>query len=71
MKQLRLDQAIRNISCGNLEILLVVIGLGVTELKKTGVVNLPGSFRGRGEKWWCDFVCVERLGLMIGLMLFC
>ena len=58
MKQLRLDQAIRNITCGNLEILLVVTGVGVTELKKTGVVNLPGFFRGRGEKWWCDFVCV-------------
>ena len=22
-----------------------------------------------GEEWRCDFVCVERLGLMIGLML--
>ena len=22
-----------------------------------------------GEKSWCDFVCVERFGLMIGLLL--
>ena len=51
----------------------MVIGLGVTELKKTGVVYLLGFFFGGGageggEKWCCDFVCMERLGLMIGLM---
>ena len=48
----------------------MVIGLGVTGLKKTGVVYLLGFLGGRGgEEWWCDFVCVERLGLMIRLML--
>ena len=47
-----------------------MIGLGVTGLKNTGVAYLLGFLRGRGEKWWCDFVSVERLGLMIGLMLF-
>ena len=31
-KQLRVDQTIRNVTCGNLEILLVVIGQGVTAL---------------------------------------
>ena len=47
----------------------MVIGRGVTGLKKTGVVYLRDFFGGRGEKWWCDFVCVERLELMNGLML--
>ena len=71
MKQLKLDQAIRKLTFGGLEIPLVVIGLGVTGLKKTGVVYLLGFWgeRGGGGGWWCDFVCVERLGLMIGLML--
>ena len=73
MKQLKLDQAIRKLTFGGLEIPLVVIGLGVTGLKKTGVVYLLGFWGERGgggwEEWWCDFVCVERLGLMIGLML--
>ena len=41
-KQLRLDQAIRNRTFGDLEISLVVIGLGVTELKKTGALYLLG-----------------------------
>ena len=66
MKQLKLDQAIRNLTFGDLEIPLVVIGLGVTGLKKTGVVYLLSLFEGRGQKWWCDFFCVKRLGLMIG-----
>ena len=69
MKQLKFDQARRNFTCGDLEIPLVVIGQGVTGLKITGVVYLRGFFGGRGEKWWCDLVCVERLGLMNGLML--
>ena len=47
----------------------MVIGRGVTGLKKTGVVYLRDFLGGKGEKWWCDFVCVERLGLMNGLML--
>ena len=45
MKQLRLDQAIKNLTCGDLEISLVVIGL-----KKTGVVFLLGFFGGRRER---------------------
>ena len=36
----RLDQAIRNLIFGDAEILLVVIQLGVTRLKKTGFVYL-------------------------------
>ena len=35
-----LDQAIRNLIFGDAEILLVVIQLGVTRLKKTGFVYL-------------------------------
>ena len=62
MKQLRFDQAIRNLTCGDLEILIVVIGLGVTGLKITGFMYLLDLFgEGRGENGWCDFVCVERL----------
>ena len=68
MKQLKLDQAIRNLTFGDLEILLVVIGLAVTGLKKTGVVYILGEREERGEEWWCDFVCVEQLGQMIGLL---
>ena len=67
MKQLKLDQAIRKLTFGGLEIPLVVTGLGVT-----GVVYLLGFWGergGGGKEWQCDFVCVERLGLMIGLML--
>ena len=73
MKQLKLDQAIRKLTFGGLEIPLVVIGLGVTGLKKTGVVYLLGFWGerggGGGEEGWWDFGGVERLGLMIGLML--
>ena len=72
MKQLRLDEAIGNLTFSDLEILVVVTGLGVTGLKKTEVVYLLGFFfwkGGEGEKWWCDFVGVERLGLMVGLIL--
>ena len=36
----RLDQSIRNLVFGDVEILLVVIQLGVTRLKKTGFVYL-------------------------------
>ena len=37
---MRLDQSIRNLVFGDVEILLVVIQLGVTRLKKTGFVYL-------------------------------
>ena len=36
----RLDQSIRNLVFGDVEILLVVIQLGVTRLKKSGFVYL-------------------------------
>ena len=44
MKQLRLNQAIRNLTSGDLDIALVVIGLGVTGLKKTGFMDLLDLF---------------------------
>ena len=68
MKQLKLDEAIRNLTFGDLEIPLVVIGLGVTGLKKTRIVYLLGILGGRGEKWWCDLVCGAPW-LMIGPLL--
>ena len=37
---MKLDQAIRNLIFGDAEILLVVVQLGVTRLKKTGFVYL-------------------------------
>ena len=55
-----LDQVIRSLTCWYLEILLVVIRLGETGLKKTRFV-LPGLVLGKGEKGRCDVVCVERL----------
>ena len=44
VKYLRHDQTIRNVICGDLEIPLVVIWLGVTRLKKTGLVCLLDFF---------------------------
>ena len=70
MKQLKLDQAIRNLTFGDLENLLVVIGLGVIGLEKTGVVHLLGFTGGRGEKWWCDFG-VNGMEFMDTIMLPC
>ena len=49
-KWLRLYQTMRNLTSGDLGILLVVIQLGVTGLKKTKVVYLFDLFEGRGEK---------------------
>ena len=49
MKQLRLDQTIRNLTCSDLDIRLVVIGLGVAERKKTRLVYLLGVFLGGTE----------------------
>ena len=49
MKQLRLDQTIRNFTCGDLEIPFVVIGLGVTGLKKIGFVYHIDLFGGGGR----------------------
>ena len=53
-----IDQTIKNLTCGDLEILLVVIRLGVTWLKKTGLVYLL-DFLGRGEEGWWDLVSVK------------
>ena len=58
---MRLYQTIRNLTSGDLGILLVVIELGVTGLKKTKVAYLLDLFEGRGENGQCDLVCLERL----------
>ena len=58
---LRLDQTMRNLTSGDLGILLVVIQLRVTGLKKTKVVYLLDLFEGRGENGQWDLVCLERL----------
>ena len=55
-KWLRLYEVIRNLTSGDMGIMLVVIRLGVTRL-----VYLLDMFQGRWEKGHCDFVCVERL----------
>ena len=49
-KWLRLYETIRNLTSGDLGILLVVIRLGVTGLKKTRVVYLLDLFEGRGRR---------------------
>ena len=46
--QLKLDEVIRNLTCSDLEILLLVIGLGIAELKKTRFVYLLDFFLGKG-----------------------
>ena len=58
-KWLKLYQTMRNLTSGDLEIL--VIQLGVTGLEKTRVVYLLVLSGGRGEKGQCDLACVERL----------
>ena len=51
----------RNLTCADLGILLVVIQLGITGLKKTKVMYFLDLFEGRGKKGQCDSVCLERL----------
>ena len=46
----------------------MAIRLGVTGLKKTGSCT-SWIVWGKGIEWWCNFVCAEHLGLMIGLIL--
>ena len=58
-KYLWLDQTVRNLTCGYLEIPFVLIGLGVVRLKKTGLVCLLDFFGKRGKKGECDLVFVE------------
>ena len=48
MKQLRLNQTIRNLNCHDIEIPLVMTGLGVTGLKITGFAYLLDFLGGRG-----------------------
>ena len=48
VKHLRHNQTKRNLTCGDLEISLVVIGLGVTGPKKTRFLYFLDLFRGRG-----------------------
>ena len=52
----------RNSACGDWT------GSNRTEHPGGKVVYILGEREERGEEWWCDFVCVERLGLMIGLL---
>ena len=87
VKQMKLDQAIRNLTFEDLEIPLVVNelqitglrnrfngldrveiplvvnGLWITGLRKTGVLYLLDFLGGKRRSG--DFVCVERLGLML------
>ena len=58
---LRLDQTMRNLTSGDLGILLVVIQLRVTGMKKSKVLYLLDLFEGRGEKGQWDLACLERL----------
>ena len=47
---MRLNQTIRNLNSGDIEIPLLVIGLGVTGLKITSFAYLLDLFGGRGER---------------------
>ena len=49
-KWLRFNQTMRNLTSGDLGILVTVSRLGVTRLKKTRVVYLLDVFEGRGER---------------------
>ena len=51
----------KNLICGDLEIPLVVIQLGVPGLKKARLLYLLDLFGERGEEGWCDLVCVKHL----------
>ena len=55
------DQTMRNLTFGDLGILLVLLQLRVTGLKKTKVVYLLDLFEGRGEKGQWDLLCLEPL----------
>ena len=58
---LKLDQTMRNLTSGDLGILLVVIQLRVTGLKQTKIAYFLDLFEGRGEKGQWDLVCLEHL----------
>ena len=61
VKQLRPDQTIRNLICGDLKIPLVMIRMRISGLKKAKLVYLLGLLGGRMEEGWCDLVCVNGL----------
>ena len=53
----------KNPACGD--------SIRTTRIEIDGVCVPPGLAWGKGEKGWCDLVCVERLyliGLMVVLM---
>ena len=56
-----LDQTIRNLISGDLEIPLMVMQLGVTGLKMTRLVCLLDLSVERDEEGWLDLVCVKHL----------
>ena len=58
---LRFDQTITNLTSGDLGILVVVIRLGVSGLKKARVVYLVGLFEGKGPNKQWDLLRVEHL----------
>ena len=64
---LRFDQTITNLTSGDLGILVVVIRLGVSGLKKARVVYLVGLFEGKWQNEQWDLSRVEHLQ-MIGLL---
>ena len=71
-KWLRFDQTIRNLTSGDLGILLVVIRLGVTRRKKTMAVYLLDLFQERGENEKFDLVrveCLQMIGLMVVMLM--
>ena len=51
----------RNLTSGDLGILLAVIQLELTRLKRTRVAYLLDLFERRGEKGQCDLVFLEPL----------
>ena len=55
---MKLDQAIRNLTCGDVKIPFLVIGLGGTGLKKTRLVYFLNLFGGRGVVLFSKCVCV-------------
>ena len=71
-KWLRFDQTIRNLTSGDLGILLVVIRLGATRRKKTMAEYLLDLFQERGENEKFDLVrveCLQMIGLMVVMLM--
>ena len=54
VKQLSHNQTTINLICGDLEISVVMIRLGVNGLKKPGLVYLLDLVGEREEEGWCD-----------------